>query len=929
MANQYVIRFKNGKASDPLSAEAVKAKILSGELGPEDEASVYPDQFAMKLKSYPEFEGNFKDEEATLLFDPSKREGAVHEDKTRLFEETGVSTQNEAEKQVAPLNEFEDLPDRDTQKKSTMIFERPEELFSKEEKKRSKLPKKQFLILVVLAILAYEYAYENDEPKKKPHVVMVAVRPQLPSGGTGKVDPEMSVKIYNEGLKPYAEDTVQGYRRSVDVFNLALKYDPQNVKALAMLASSYLNLIDSSNKDEKTFSVINKLIELSRVKDLALVETILAEVEFLAASGRYDGAIQKLSDYSKVNGKFDPVLYFYIGWLYSLKGEGATALKYLNLIPSSALPIPKLYYLRGNLFEENGDFDDALAEYGRALKLNPRHAKSILGLVRISEKKGTLKNSARYVGFLTSNPSLQSPVEYVSTLIFRSKLGLLFHQPDEAIDSLDRAIEIEPKNEDLRLEYYTLMAQSGKDSKYQKLAQMYALVLEGERDIRAGKNHEAVTVLLQAKDAFPKSAVPLIKMGDLFFKTGEYQKAVINYKKAVELNPKGGETAIKLIGALLKNHEWEDAKRYLAQFRSHPALKSSVDRLAGDLDFLQGNYTQAIDFYRRAMARDSIDTEVYSSYAAALSELDQCKDAQFFFSLAQRLDPYNFSAIIGSAKCLLKTDGVNAAVGRIQEELAKLPKARADLLCGIAEVYYLNHTDDKALQFVQQAKNVDSDFPESYRIEGEIYLRQMLTHKDAEKRAIEALKAYSDRKISDPYGYLRCFEIYLSESRFDLAEEQLNKVFEVSPRYPELHYRRAQFFVKLGKIKNALNELQEELKLNPRFVRALVEEGNIYARGNSLDEAMKAFVQAMEIDPQNPEAKMGAGYVNYLKRQFSSAIALYQAALALDKGNPEIHKRLGQVYRDSGDMPKATQSFRNYLDLAPDAPDHSEYERYR
>ena len=33
-----------------------------------------------------------------------------------------------------------------------------------------------------------------------------------------------------------------------------------------MLASSYINLIDSSNKDENYFSVISKLIEMSRAK---------------------------------------------------------------------------------------------------------------------------------------------------------------------------------------------------------------------------------------------------------------------------------------------------------------------------------------------------------------------------------------------------------------------------------------------------------------------------------------------------------------------------------------------------------------------------------------------------------------------------------------------------------------------------------------
>jgi tetratricopeptide (TPR) repeat protein len=933
--NQYSVR-KDGKPGAPLSEEEIKKLILKGEIRAETDLSVYPNQFAMKASSYPEFEELFQDADKTMMFEHNKPSESVHEDRTRIFEKadalsvipnatsTPIVHEKAPESKETPV-ERDEWSDRETQKQKTVMFERPKELIAKR-----KVPKRSFLILMLLGLVVYEVMFEDDNvAKTRPEVVMVSVRPQLPSGGAGKVDPEKSVKIYNEALKPYIEDTVQGYRRSADIFLVALRYDPQNVKALAMLASSYLNLIDSSNKDENTYSVINKLIELSRLKELDLVETLIAEIEFLATSRRYDAAIQRLVEYSKVSGKFDAVLYYYLGWLYSLKHEYANAMKYLNLIPSSALPIPKLYYLRGQLHEENREYDEANAEYKRALNLNPKHAKSILGLVRVAEKRGELKQMVRYVEFLTSNPSYQSPQEYVSALIYRSKLALLYQHRDEAIQSLERAIRIEPKNEDLRLEYYTLLSQAEKNSRFKNLAKMYALVLEGERDMRSGKIHEATAVLIQAKDAFPKSEVPLEKMGDLFYMTGEFQKAQTNYKKALEINPKAAEIAIKLIDSLIRNHDWEEAQKYLARYRNHPALRSSVDRLAGDLAYHQGNFMSSITFYRKAMARDTIDTEVYSSYANALRELEQCKDAQFFYSLAQRLDPFNFAAILGGAKCLLKTDNIDSAVGRIQEELARLPRARADLLTGIAELYYMAHDDARALQFVDQAKEIDPDYPESYRIEGLVYLRQMAIKHDVQKKALEALKSYSDRKLSDPFGYLQRFEIFLKDSNFEQAAEELNRVFEVSPRYPELHYRRAQLYSKMARTKDALNELEEELKLNPRLVKALVEQGNIYFRAGNIDEAMKSFVKAMEIDPQNAQAKLGAGQVNYRKRQFPSAIALFSAALSLDRGNPEIYKLLGFAYRDSGDQAKAAQAFRSYLDLNPDASDKKDFEKYR
>jgi len=929
MATLYVIRFKNQKESRPIPEAEVKALIQKGEVREDDEISIYPNTFSVKANSYSEFESLFVDEEKTMMLEGQKPPGEIHEDRTRVFDTNQIGNGADGEKSRISVRESPDISDQ-IKNEPTRIFERPKEFLGKDEKKKKPIPKKSFLILMLLVMVCYEIMFDDDDAKKpKQNVVMIPVRPQLPVSSGGAADPAASEKVYALGLKPYFEDTVQGYRKAADIFHLALKYDGQNVAALSMLASSYLNLIESSNQDENTFSVINKLIDLSKVKQATAVETVIAEVEFLATSRRYDAAIQKLVEYSKVAGKIDPSLYYYIGWLYYLKNENANALKYLNLIPASALPMPKLYYLRGLLHEQSSENDEAVSEYKRALKLNPKHVKSILGLVRIAEKKGELKSALKPIQFLTDNFSLQTPKEYIQTLIFRAKIALLYKRPDEAVAALNQALRLDSKNEELRLEYYTLLSQSDANPQNKSLAQMYALVLEGEKYAHEGKVHEATAVFIKAKDTFPKSEVPVEKMGDLFYQTGEYTKAALNFKNALNLNPKAVHLAVKLVDSSIKSHDWEEAQKYLGKYRTHPALKSSIDRLAGDLAVQQGNTQQAVTFYRKAMARDSIDTDVYASYANILRDLDQCKDAQFFYSVSLKFDPFNIDAILGSAKCLLKTDNVQLAVSRIQDELVRLPKAKADLIAGIAEIYFLANDEDKALQFAEQAIELDSNYPESYRIEGLVYLHKMVSDKTAKKKALDALKAYSDRKPADPFGYIQRFEIFRTDSNFEQAAEELNRVFEISPKFPELHYRRSQLYVKMGRTADALQELAEELKINPRLVKALDDQGNILLRMNQLDEAMKNFVRAMDINPLDAAAKMGAGYVNYIKRQFPSSIALYQAALELDKGNPEIYKRLGLAYRDVGDQQKAAQAFRNYLDLAPDAPDHAEYEKYR
>jgi tetratricopeptide (TPR) repeat protein len=973
MAKQYVVRTANGSESNPILHAELLLKIKAREVSETDEVAVYPGGVFVPINTIYEFEEalasrsigkeiNSKDSNVSNADDIEKTsveviskpnewnlesddvtviKGRERVTKNPDAEETKILTLQQEKKLVDSfVDQSKKKPKPDwggidpkVQKEKTVFLERPKEMLGKEEQKKRKfgIPKKSFLILIMLALVAYEMNFEDEDqpPPIKEVIILKPVRPKLPSGGTEAVDPEKSMKIYNSAMGYYIQDSVQGYRRAVEGLHASLRSDPQNVKALAMLASSYINLIDSSNKDETTFQVINKLIELSRTKEVQLVETLMAEVEYLTMSRRIDAAIQRLSDHYKITGKFDPALYFYMGWAYSQKNDTANALKYLNQIPASALPIPKLYHLRGMMLEKTNAIDEAKAEYLRALKLNPKHTKSILGLVRVAYKKGEIKSVTKHVDFLIANASLQSPPDFVEALTYRAKLALAYKKPKLAVASLERALSIEPKNNDLRLEYYALLASTDGGGKYKGLARMYALVLEAENLMRLRKWHEATIVLIQARDAFPDSVLPIERLGDITFENGEYNKAQSYYKKATQINKKSGPLAIKYIESLIKSRDVAEAQKVLQQYKTHPKLKSSIDRLAGDLFMTNQSYPQALQSYRKAMSRDVVDTEVYSAYANALRELDQCKDAQFFFMLSQRMDPLNFEAILGSARCLLKTDGITIAVARIQDELGKLSVARADYLTGIAELYFLDSQTDQALQFTSQAHQADPEYPDAFRVEGEIYLKQMSSNKQYQQLALEALKAYSDRKPSNPYGYLQRFEIYLKESNFDAAEKEILRVFDVSPRYPELHYRRAQLYIKLGRMKDALTELEEELKINPRLVKAMIELGNIMVRLNRLDDGMKYFVEAMSLDPTSASAKIGAGYVNFKKKQFSSAVALYLAALAYDKGNPDIYKKLGQVYLESGERQKAGAMFRSYLDLAPDAPDRNEYSQYR
>ena len=84
---------------------------------------------------------------------------------------------------------------------------------------------------------------------------------------------------------------------------------------------------------------------------------------------------------------------------------------------------------------------------------------------------------------------------------------------------------------------------------------------------------------------------------------------------AADRAPSNIEVWSKYIQILIQSYEYEDAQRAMDRFRKLPVPQSAIDKAAGDLYAKQGSYAEALALYKKAMARDTIDPDVYIAYA--------------------------------------------------------------------------------------------------------------------------------------------------------------------------------------------------------------------------------------------------------------------------------------------------------------------------
>lgn len=781
--------------------------------------------------------------------------------------------------------------------------------------------------LIAVGLAVQEVFFPEDENQGKVRAVGW-IKPQLPISASTGTDPQRSMALFQKAIPFYQLDTVGGYQGAAALLLESISYDMQNAKAIALLASSYINLFDSSVRDENALVVISKLLERARTLAPSYLETVVADVEFFVASNRFEAAQNRIVEYTKNKESPEPILFFYLGYVLASRGDFAAASRQLSQIPDARANTPRILYLRGLTAERLGEIDVALVHFQKVLKISSNHARSRLRIATLLAKRGQLKDAGPFLDSLVNETGTLPPRERAIAFYLHAQLNSLFQKWNYALADAERAVRLDPENHDYLLEMYSLRAKLGGASpEFQKEAKMYVYLSEGEKLSKEKKTQEALTEFLKARQANLASAIPLIRIGDMFFSKKDMVNAKLNYTQALERQPANYDIAAKVIETLTLTYEWDEAEKTLARYRSSQMNPSQLDRLEGDLFTAQGKIPEAAALYKKALSRESIDSEVYVAFADSLSTLRQFHAAPFYYTLALRFDPQNSQALIGLAKCLASSESIDRGVEVLQEELQKSGTPNPELLSALAEFHVQKGDLQIAQQYVEQAKGLSPDASGPYRIQALIYLA-----KDPEKvaipKALLAYKLYQDRSLSDPVSYIERYKLFLKKGDLKLAEEELNRLVAIYPKYPNAHLFKGQLAASYGNLKLAVTEFDRELEVYPNSAQTLLAMGRAKIGLNMAGEGLRFINQAMALQPKDPEAKIAAGWGNYLIKNFAGAAALFEAAAALDPGNSDIFRRMGMAYREMGNREQARKAFRKYLELEPDAPDRAEFQRY-
>ncbi len=351
----------------------------------------------------------------------------------------------------------------------------------------------------------------------------------------------------------------------------------------------------------------------------------------------------------------------------------------------------------------------------------------------------------------------------------------------------------------------------------------------------------------------PDKARPIVNRGYAYGNLGEWNKAIVDYSKAIGINPEYSDAYNNRGFAYGKLGQWDKSiadyskaiginpKYAIAYYNRGIAYDNlgQLDKAIADYSEVIGidpNYTlawynrgvaygklgqggKAMADYSKAIEIDPKSTVAYSNRGVAYSNLGQWDKAIDEYSMAIGIDPKYFMAYFNR--------------GDAYENLGQFDKAIAD---------YSN------------AIGIDSGFAKAYSNRGIAYANLGQWNK-AMTDCSEAIRI--DPKFAQAY-YNRGI-VYANLGQWNMVIADCSMTIEIDPSYVQAYSNRGAAYGNLGQLDKAIADYSKAIGIDPKYATAFYNRAVAYDNLGQWDKAKADYSRAIEFNPKYADAYIKRG----------------------------------------------------------------------
>jgi tetratricopeptide (TPR) repeat protein len=404
----------------------------------------------------------------------------------------------------------------------------------------------------------------------------------------------------------------------------------------------------------------------------------------------------------------------------------------------------------------------------------------------------------------------------------------------------------------------------------------------------------------------------LVESGDAYAAKKQVKEAIVEYRHAVQIDPKYAEARLKLGNAYEQIGDLQDAFRELVRAADLMPENTELQLKVASYLLMSGQFADAETRADAVLQRDSHNAKAQIVRGSALAGLKDFDKALDQLQQAADNDPDGWANISLGNLQTIRGNRLEAETA-FKKAVELAPKAAAPHLA-LANYYW---SAGNLPETEQELKAANSLEPKSSLTNRSLSFFYIAVNRRAEaepyfKRLVEA----NPQNVNVRLGLA---DYYLLLGKLDKASAIWEEVAKEQEGFRPAKMRLARVAKAQGNIKEADRLLDEVLKRDAADPAALTVKAQMRFSEGKTDEALAKATAAVQDDANSVEAQYTLGLIQTSRRAFDAAFAAFQAAV---KVNPQFVPALVQLARlelDKRDLPQAADFARRAIQAQPQA----------
>ena len=374
-----------------------------------------------------------------------------------------------------------------------------------------------------------------------------------------------------------------------------------------------------------------------------------------------------------------------------------------------------------------------------------------------------------------------------------------------------------------------------------------------------------------------------MEKGQALFDDGNFEKARLEFKNVLQIDPKDVPSRFALAQTLEKLQNWRGAAgHYLGVLETDPNHLESLARM-GQIYLLGRNTEKAQEHSDRILALNASDPDGLTLRAGVKSLNDDLDGALADVVAAVEASPGHANASALLASLYLRDGKADKSIETLEMALKSNPES-STIRSLLARVHLQTGNTDKAATLYQEMV---------------------------------------EQQPSELGPRLRLAAFHVSQKDIDAADSVLKSAAaDIGSTDARLAY--AEFLAKNRSVKDAVAELDAAIEADPADYRVRFAQGKLYEAASDLPNARKvyeAIIERVEEGPNLLNAKTRLAVITAREGNREGAKTILAEVLTENSRDQEALKLRGTIFMGEGDGTSAISDFRTALRDSPNSPE--------